>query len=108
MAVTVCPIAVVEASEERVWRLLTTPEGYIDWLDAELLRAEPPGAAVDGQRVFLRTRALGRWWPVTFRVGAVDSPRSLELTIDLPLGIINHEHITVLPLGERQTRVAFN
>jgi hypothetical protein len=32
----------------------------------------------------------------------------LELTVDLPLGITNHEHITVLPLAGRQTRVAFN
>lgn len=108
MAVTVCPIAVVEASDERVWHLLTTPEGYKAWVDAELLRAEPPGAAIEGQRIFFRTRALGRWWPVSFQVGAVDAPRSLELTVDLPLGITNHEHITVLPLAARQTRVAFN
>jgi uncharacterized protein YndB with AHSA1/START domain len=108
VAVTACPIAVVEAPEERVWNLLTTPEGYSAWLDAELLRAEPPGAVVEGQRIFFRTRALGRWWPVSFRVGAVDARRSLELTVDMPLGITNHEHITVLPLAARQTRVAFN
>jgi uncharacterized protein YndB with AHSA1/START domain len=108
VAVTVCPIAVVDASQETVWHLLTTPEGYPAWIDAELLRAEPPGAAVEGQTVFFRTRALGRWWPVSFLVGAVDARRSLELTVHLPFGILNHEHITLLALGERQSRVAFN
>lgn len=108
MAVTVCPIAIVEAPQELVWHLLTTPEGYKTWVDAELLHAEPPGAAIEGQRIFFRTRALGRWWPVSFQVGAVAAPRSLELTVDLPFGITNHEHITVLPLAARQTRVAFN
>jgi hypothetical protein len=51
---------------------------------------------------------LGRWWPVRFEVGAVDAPHSLALLVHLPLGIINHEHITVLPLSALQTRVAFN
>ena len=108
MAVTVCPIAVVEASQKLVWHLLTTPESYQVWADIELLRAEPPGEVTAGQRIFFGTRALGRSWPVSFQVGAVDAPRSLELTIELPFGIVNHEHITVLPLGTRKTRVAFN
>jgi uncharacterized protein YndB with AHSA1/START domain len=108
VTVTTCPIAVVEASADIVWRLLTTPESYAAWADAELARADPPGAVTEGQRILFRTRGLGRWWPVTFRVGAVDEPRSLELTIELPLGIVNHEHVTLLPLGPSQTRVAFN
>jgi hypothetical protein len=99
---------VVQAPQEMVWRLLTTPASYTAWADVELLRAEPPGAAVAGQRIFLRTRALGRWWAVGFEVGAVDAPSSLELMVHLPLGIINHEHITLLPLSARQTRVGFN
>jgi hypothetical protein len=108
VAVTTCPIAVVEASEKVVWHLLTTPESYAAWADVELLRAEPPGVVREGQRIFFRTHGFGRWWPVTFQVGAVDARRSLELTIELPLGIVNHEHFTLLPLGASQTRVAFN
>jgi uncharacterized protein YndB with AHSA1/START domain len=108
VTVTACPIAVVEASEDLVWRLLTAPESYSAWADAELVRAEPPGAVAEGQRILFRTRGFGPWWPVTFRVGAVDAPRSLELKIDLPLGIVNQEHVTLLPLGPSQTRVAFN
>ena len=108
MSVTTCPIAVVAASADLVWRLLTTPESYAAWADAELVRAEPPGAVAEGQRILFRTRGFGRWWPVTFRVGAVDAPSSLELTIELPLRIANHEHVTLLPLGPLLTRVAFN
>ena len=108
MAVTTCPIAAVEAPQAVVWRLLTAPESYLAWADVELLRAEPPGTAVEGQQLFFRTRGLGRWWPVRMQVGAVDPPGGLELTVQLPLRIVNHEHITLRPLGPRQTRVAFN
>ncbi len=74
VAVTACPIAVVEASEETAWHLLTTLEGYPAWVDAELVPAEPPGAAAEGQMIFFRTRAMGRWWPVSFEVGPSRHP----------------------------------
>lgn len=108
MAVTVCPIALVNAPIDIVWQFLASPAEYAAWTDAEFLRAEPSGAAAEGQKIFFRTRALGRWWPVVMEVGTVDPPHGLELRVQLPLGIINSEHINVLPLGRRETRVSFN
>ncbi len=103
-----CPIARVNAPSDVVWQLLSSPAEYAAWTDAELLRAEPSGAVVEGQKIFFRTRALGRWWPLMMEVGAVEPSRGLDLRIELPLGIINSEHIRVVPLSRRETRVSFN
>ncbi len=103
-----CPIALVNAPIDIVWQFLAAPAEYAAWTDAEFIRAEPSTAAVEGQKIFFRTRAVGRWWPVVMEVGAVDPPRVLELRVLLPLGIVNSERITVLPLSGRETRVSFN
>lgn len=108
MTVTACPVAVVGAPIETVWRLLTTPETIPGWADVELVAAEPPGPAVEGQRIRFWTRGLGRRWQVHFVMGPVVAPRSIEMAIHLPLGVVNHEHITLVPLSERATRVTFN
>jgi len=104
----VCPIALVNAPIDIVWQFLAGPAEYAAWTDAEFIRAEPSAAAVEGQKIFFRTRAVGRWWPVVMELGTVDAPRVLELRVLLPLGIVNSEHITVLPLSGRETRVSFN
>ena len=108
MAVIVCPTTVVEAPADAVWRLLTTPERYERWAGARAVAVEPPGPAVPGQRIDLQRRRMGRRWKVGFDVGRVDPPRSLELTVRLPLGVVNREHVVLSPAGEGRTRVTFN
>ncbi len=108
MSVTACPTAVVHAPAAAVWRLLTVPDGYALWAGAELLAVDPPGPATEGQRVDFRSREFGRWWSVGFVIGPVRAPESLQLTVRLPFGVVNREHITLIPVSERETRVTFN
>lgn len=108
MAVTACPIAVIKAPTSTIWRLLTTREGYDEWADARVVAIQPPGSAAEGQLVEFQARALGIGWRVEFRIAEVVPSRSLGIDVRLPLGIVNHEHITLLPLSERETRVTFN
>jgi hypothetical protein len=108
MAVIACPTAVVRAPAAAVWRVLMNLEGYENWADAKLVAAKPLGPVVKGQRIDFTTRALGRTWPVRFTVGGVHEPESLELLIELPLGLVNREHIVLTPLSPTETRVTFN
>jgi hypothetical protein len=43
MVVNACPAAVTSAPPELVWRVLTTPERFGEWLDASFVSASPPG-----------------------------------------------------------------
>ena|SRR2546427_6808321 len=107
MRVSVCPSAVVDAPLELVWELLTSPEGLDTWVDATLVAAEPAGPARPGQRLRLET-ALGRRWPITIDVLEVDSERRrLHFRVDLPLGLVNDETMTMTAVDDRKTLVRF-
>lgn len=108
MRVDVCPAAMVEAGRGGVWALLADPAAIGGWVDAEFVAAEPPGPVAAGQRLRLRARGLGRWWPVTIEVGEVVPEERLGLDVRLPLGIVNHEVITLAEVGERTTLVRFD
>jgi hypothetical protein len=58
MALIVCPTTVVNAAIERVWAMLTDPDSYQRWADAELVRASPQGPVREAQVLDLRTREL--------------------------------------------------
>jgi len=76
--------------------------GYTAWADVELLRAEPPGAAVAGQKIFFRTRGLGRWWASDSRSAPVDHH---PLGTDGPPAARDHQpraHHTGCRLSARQ------
>ena len=108
MPISVCPIATVAAPAERVWAALMAPEQYGEWWDARTERVEPPGPARPGQTVASSSRALGRRWPVTTEVLAVDDDRrALDLRTTLPLGIVVQNHILVQPIDARSSRVTF-
>ena len=108
MPVSVCPAALVAAPPDRVWRLLTDPALYDSWADAQVMAVEPPGPIHLGQRIRMRSRGRGRWWPVDFLVLGIDRDRRwLELDVVLPFGIVNHERITLDPY-EQDTLVRFN
>lgn len=105
---SVCPSALVEAPVERVWDLLTRPEGFDLWADAALVVAEPVGPAQPGQHLHLVTRALGRTFAVTIEVHEVDAERGrLGFLVKLPFGLVNDETITIAKTGDGRTLVRF-
>jgi hypothetical protein len=109
VVVNVCPAAVTGAAPDRVWRVLTTPERFGEWLDATFVSASPPGPVRPGQRVRLSAPSLGRRWPVTIDIEDVDpSSRWIDLVVQLPFGIVNHERVTLMPTDKGGTLVRFN
>ena len=108
MALIVCPTTVVKAAIERVWAVLTDPDSYQRWTDAELLSASPPGPVREGQMLDFRTRQLGIAFRVRMDVGKPDPPRLLPLRVQMPFGIVNDERITLAPLDPGHTRVTLN
>ena len=72
-------------------------------------RRSPPGGARPGQRIELSASWLGRHWSAFIEVGAVDPNRRwIELIAQLPLGIVNHERVTLAELDDGRTRIGFN
>jgi len=109
MVVNVCPAALTSAPADRVWEVLTTPERFGQWNDAQFVSAEPSGPVRRGQTIHLTAPSLGRKWPVTIDVTEVDpAKRWIELLIHLPFGIENHEHVTLTETKEGSTLVRFN
>ena len=105
----VCPAATTSASPDRVWRVLTIPERFEDWLDAQFVSADPPGPVKPGQTIHLSAPALGRSWPVTLEVRNVDPQhRWIDLLVRLPFGIENHERVTLSETKGGGTLVRFN
>ncbi len=106
--VTACPIGEVEAPLETIWDLLSEPRQLDRWWDAHVVQATPPGPLAPGQRIDAETRALGHTFAMRIDVEAVDPPRhQVRMTAHLPLGVVDHATITVVPLGERRCRVSF-
>ncbi len=108
MAVNVCPVAVVDASLERVWDFLSVPARYDRWWEAETLAVEPDGPPQPGQVIHAHIWGLGRWWPLTTVVDGVDQAHHrLDLTTHLPLGITVANHLTCSPLTDGRCQVSF-
>lgn len=108
MSFSTCPIAIIDAPAERVWRLLDSPARYADWWDAETRSIVPEGPAQPGQQILAQSVALGKRWDVRISVQAIaPEKRQLDLLTRLPLGITVHNHITCTPLDAQHTRVAF-
>ena len=108
MAVSVCPVATINAPAERVWRLLSEPANYALWWDAQTRSIVPAGPAAAGQRIYAQSAALGRQWDVKITVQKVDeAKRQLHLTTRLPLGITVYNYITTTPLDRETCRLSF-
>jgi hypothetical protein len=107
--VKVCPAAVTLASPDRVWEVLTTPERFGEWQDATFVSVSPPGPVRPGQTIKLSARSLGRLWPVAIEVVDMDpQKRWIDLRVFLPLGIENHERVTLTETKDGGTLVRFN
>ena len=62
-----------------------------------------------GQRLHLTARALGRRWPVIIDIEALDPGRRwIDMRVGLPLGVVNHEHVTLTQTEGGGTLVRFN
>ena len=109
MIVNVCPAAVTSAPADRVWHVLTELERFGEWNDATFVSAEPSGPVTVGQTAHLTAPGFGRTWPVTIDVLGVDPQRRwIDLLVHLPLGLENHEHVTLTETKEGGTLVRFN
>jgi len=108
MTISVCPIVTIHAPLERVWGFLSDLANYALWWDAQTRSLTPEGHAQAGQKIYARTKALGKWWDVNILVEMVDDTKhQLQLKTMLPLGITVHNHITCAPLDSENSRVTF-
>ena len=98
-----CPTDIFHASPEQVWDLLTDPARF-DWVGVKLVESPAHHLAVGDRLVFGPAPGLHLSWNVL----AVEPLRTLELDIEVPLGIRNHEVVVVSPLSGDSCRVTFN
>ena len=98
----------VAAPIDRVWELMTRPDGFDLWADAALVAAEPEGSAHPGQELHLVTNALGLTFAVRIEVREVDvERRRLRFLVELPFGVVNDELVTMADTGDGRTLVRF-
>jgi uncharacterized protein YndB with AHSA1/START domain len=99
-----CPTDIIHASPERVWELLTNPARLDDWLGVKVVEAPAGNLAVGDRLVFGPAPGLRLLWNVL----SVEPLRTLELDINVPFGIRNHEIVVLSHLGTDRCRVTFN
>lgn len=108
MSFSTCPLAIVDAPVDQVWRLLADPARYALWWDAQTRSINPEGPAQPGQQIFARTVELGRSWDVHITIQAVTPDKyQLDLVTRLPFGTTVLNHIICAPLDGQHTRVSF-
>jgi uncharacterized protein YndB with AHSA1/START domain len=98
-----CPTDVIHASPERVWELLANPARLDEWLGVKVVEAPARDLAAGDRLVFGPAPGLRLSWDVL----SVEPPRTLELDVKVPLGIRNHEIVSVSPVGGDSCRVTF-
>lgn len=107
--VNVCPSGVANAPPEAVWRVLTDPQRYGDWMGVDVVNVHPPGAASPGQHIDLAARAFGRRWQMTIDIGQIDPDhRWIDMLVKLPFDIVNRERVSLSSMDGERTLVRFN
>jgi len=108
MSVNVCPVAIVNASLDRVWEFLSEPKNFALWWDAQTRSIVPQGHAHAGQKIHAKTIGVGKSWDVTVTVNDVDEAKhQIHLTTSLPFGITVYNHINCMALEDGNTHVSF-
>ncbi len=98
MSLSVCPVAVVAAPVELVWRNLVQWECYSEWADVQVERSEPEGPAAVGQTIYFKGVVLGRTLRFIFNVEDVNTERyQLGLHAFFPLGLQRNHTLPALP-----------
>lgn len=109
MAFVSCPTALVDAPAQVVWRLLTEPAGWSDFFDMRVVRVEPPGTALVGQRVYGESGPRWLHLGVTMEFTEIDPVHGkLAMAIQLPVGVAVREELCCSAVGEVQCRVNYN
>jgi hypothetical protein len=98
-----CPTDVIRATPERVWELLTDP-ARLDWVGVKIIESPARPLAAGDRLIFGPAPGLRMSWTVL----SIESLRTLELDIKVPLGIRNHEVIVVSSVGVDSCRLTFN
>jgi hypothetical protein len=104
-----CPTQVVEAPVDVVWNLVTNFERWGDFYDCRVITIEPLGPAAVGQRMigeagprFLHMKAL-------FEFKRIDeSKHEVEIDGQLPLGLVVHEDMDMIPITPSRCRVNYH
>ncbi len=104
-----CPISIVNAPVELVWKLLTRPEGWGSFYDVRINAVDPAGPAVVGQTILAESGPQLLHLKLQFRFVEIDAVNfRLGLHMQLPLGITVRENLTCFPLGLEQCRVNYH
>lgn len=106
MSFQTCPADIVEAPVDQVWELLIQPRRLAAWVGAKLL-AGPSRALQIGDQLVLGVGPAHRA-KVVMHVLAQKRPEHLELHIQLPFGLINHEVIRLRAIDAGRCQVTFN
>jgi hypothetical protein len=108
MGLNVCPAATVAASIEYVWDLISNLARYGEWADVRVERIVPTGPAKPGQILYASSRGMGKRWPITLTVTAIDVHRHrIQMDVSLPLGLKLHQTTICTPLDTQSCHVQF-
>lgn len=104
----VCPTALVEASVDVVWSLLTQPVAWGSFYDMRVTAVVPAGPAAVGQVVQGESGPRFLHLKIAMRLDEVDSAgHRLRLHVTFPFGLTVREDMNCIAVGERQCRVNY-
>ncbi len=109
MPLYVCPAAVIAAPCATVWEVLRNIPSDTGWLGGvEAERVVPPGPLQPGQTLLFSGAAFGRRWYLRMEIDALDEAKGfIDMRVFLPLGMVNHEHMSLAPVLNGSCRVQF-
>jgi len=100
---------VVSAPIEIVWSLLTDPARWGDFFDVRIIRVEPAGSAVVGQRFYGESGPRFLHIGLKFEYTDVNvAQHKLGLNVQLPFGITVREDLDCIPLSSTRCRVNYH
>ncbi len=109
MSLYVCPAAVIAAPCATVWEVLrniASDSGWLGGVQAE--RVDPPGPLQPGQALLFSGRVFGRRLYLTMEIDAMDEQKGvIDMRVQLPFSIVNHEHMSLAPVADDSCRVQF-
>jgi hypothetical protein len=104
-----CPTDEVCAPIDVVWGLLTDPADWGTVFDVRILGVHPPGRAAVGQRISAESGPRLLQLRVSFVYTLVDPARHrVCLDVHMPFGIVVHEDLDCIALGEQRCRVNYH
>ena len=91
-----------------VWELISNLARYGEWADAHVEHIVPVGPATPGQVLYANSRGLGKRWPITLTVTAIDTDKHrIQMDVSLPLGLLLHQTTICTPIDAQSCRVQY-